>query len=248
MQREFMESPLLGRDAALMFLFAHSIGTAVEITIMIRNGLVRPCMGWVRKLYETYVDARFIELDLTGFVASRWLHWAVAARGELLPNDEGAQREYQQSKRLFADEKEYPKHGAWAKVPGGKVYKILSSRARYVDKSNDEQFGYGDRSSVVDNLRNELLAKTNAQAHPTLAGDEAPFTPRFIIFLTVYFAFYTLLAYKNGIDDHRDYSLVGTRGERLFVYPPHNDHLSDLAHQMHERFLQIFQLLMGDDP
>jgi hypothetical protein len=68
-------------------------------------------MATLRKLYETHIDAQFIELDMTGQVAFRWTHWGVAERAKLRPDDEIAQRECAISKKMFENEKEFGRHG-----------------------------------------------------------------------------------------------------------------------------------------
>ena len=98
-------------------------------------------------------------------------------------------------------------------------------------------------SDFIDSFWKELLARTNAQAHPTLVGNKNPFSARVIIFLTVLYTFWTMLSYKNGIDDHRDLSLVRTRGDHMFLYHPGNAHLAELAERTHQAFQRLAELL-----
>ena len=231
----------------MAFLFAESTRIAFELATQLRHGLLRPAMAVLRKLYETHIDAQFIELDKTGQVAFRWTHWGVAERAQLRPDDETAQRECAMSKKLFENEKEFGRHGYWAKVSNGqtmKLYKDLSSRARYVDDSNQERFGGTHLSEFAEAWRKELLAKTNALAHPTVVGNEDPVDPRVITFLTAHYTTLTLVAYKNGVDDHTMMPLHGTRGERLFSYPSGSDHLIPIAQQIHQAFLRLAELLI----
>ena len=207
-------------------------------------------MATLRKLYETHIDAQFIELDMTGQVALRWTHWGVAERAKLRPDDEISQRECAISKKMFENEKEFGMHGYWAKVSEGqtvKLYKNLSSRAQYVDNSNQECFGATRFPEFAKGWRKELLAKTNALIHPTVAGTEDPLSLRVIIFLTVHYTFLTLIAYKNGVDDHTIMPPHGTREDRLFLYPPGNHHLIPIAQQLHQAFLRLAELLTDGD-
>ena len=247
---ENMYSPIKSRDPALAFLFTESTRIAFELATLLRHGLWRPAMATLRKLYETHIDAQFIELDMTGQVALRWTHWGVAERAKLRPDDEISQRECAISKKMFENEKEFGWHGYWAKVSEGqtvKLYKNLSSRAQYVDNSNQERFGATRFAEFAKGWRKELLAKTNALIHPTVAGTEDPLSLRVIIFLTVHYTFLTLIAYKNGVADHTIMPPHGTREDRLFLYPPGNHHLIPIAQQLHQAFLRLAELLTDGD-
>ena len=94
-----MENPADSRRVALAALFPEALLITMEIATMLRAGLVRPAMASLRKLYETQIDARFIELDLTGSVALRWMHWEVAHRAKLRPDDDTARKEYECKRR-----------------------------------------------------------------------------------------------------------------------------------------------------
>ena len=245
-----MCSPIKSRDSALAFLFAESTRIAFDLATLLRHGLLRPAMTALRKLYETHIDAQFIELDMTGEVALRWTHWGVAERAKLRPEDETAQKERAISKRMFQHEREFGWHGYWAKVSKGqttKSYKNLSSRAKYVDDSNLERFGGTQHAEFARSWRNELLAKTNALIHPTVAGNEEPLDPSVITFLTAQYTFLTLVAYKNGVDDHIIVPNHGTREEHLFLYPPGNGNLISIAQQVHQTFLRLAELLTTGD-
>ena len=242
---EHWQDPIVSRDIALSMLLAESLAITLEISTLLRSGLVRPAMTSLRKLYETHIDARFMELDLSGSVAYRWMHWGVANRAKLRPDDENAQKDYATSKKIFENEKGFGRHGSWAKMPNGKMLKDLPARAQYVNRLNAEGVGQPWIAAVANKRGDELLAKTNAQAHPNIAGNESPFSLDIIIFLTAHYTFFTLLAYKNGLDDHREFMCGCTRGERLFSYPSGNYHLIQLGKQIHESYLQIYALIVG---
>ena len=247
---QHMYSPIKSRDSALAFLFAESTRIAFELSTVLRHGLWRPAMATLRKLYETHIDAQFIELDMTGQVAFRWTHWGVAERAKLRPDDEIAQRECAISKKMFENEKEFGRHGYWAKVSKGqttKPYRDLPSRAQYVDDSNLERFGGTQHAEFARAWRKELLAKTNALIHPKVVGNEDPLGPRILIFLTANYTFLTLIAYKNGVDDHTIMPQHETRGDHLFRYSPGNEHLIMIAQQLHQAFLRLTELLTDGD-
>ena len=143
---DHMVSPRRSREAALAALFAESIRIAVELGILARSGMVRPAMASLRKLYEAHVDLQFIELDYTGESALRWTHWGVADRAKLRPHDAAALKEREQSKEMFKDDRNFGRHGYWAKSVDGKTYTTLSVRARFVDKQDEKRFGYGGPS------------------------------------------------------------------------------------------------------
>ncbi len=239
-----MKDKVASREQALGALFAECVLSLGEISIMLRAGLARPAMFSLRKLYETYVDTRFIELDGSGDAAFRWVHWGVAERSKLRPDDSVAARELSWSRSLIDDKKNLGKAGCWARVWDGKAYKTyraLSDRAEFVDRSNSNLFGYEQEMSDFANMaRKELLDKTNALAHPTLAGNENLFPPKRIIFLAVFYTFFALVAYRNGIGDHRELIESGlSSGESLFVYPEGNDHLVSLSREVHEVFNRL---------
>ena len=130
-------------------------------------------------------------------------------------------------------------------MPNGKQFRDLRSRAQHVNRLNEELFNQPSNiTSTANKLSNELLTKTNAQVHPTIPGNETLFSPDTIIFLTAHYAFFTLLAYKNGVDDHREFLGHSTRGERLFLYPPGNKHLIQLGKQIHDVYLRMSVAIM----
>ena len=241
---ELWQVPIVSRDLALSMLASNSCIMMLETSMMLRHGLVRPATAWLRSLYETHINARFIELDLTGSVAHRWMHWGVADRAKLRPDDAEAQKDYVRSKEIFINEKSYGKPGHWAKMPGEpKPHTILSARAKYVDQWNREEPGYTDVQDIATRLREELLAKTNAQVHPTIAGNENIFNLQLISFMTIHYTMYTLLAYKNCMDDHRDYWRDGTRGDHWYLYPPGNDHVKEVANKVYNTYLNMAELM-----
>ena len=245
-----MYSAIASRDAALVLLFTESLVTAIELATLLRHGLLRPAMVALRKLYEAHIDAQFMELDLTGQVAFRWNHWGVAHRAKLRPDDENARKERAASKKLFAGEREFGWHGYWAKVPNGqtmKLYKSLSSRAKYVDDSNQVRFGSDLYAEFAASFRQKLLAETNALVHPSVAGQEDLLGSRIITYLTANYTFLTLITFKNGVDDHTIMPLHGTRGERLFSYPPGNDDLLSVAKQVDQAFRRLVGLVTAGD-
>ena len=238
------QHPIGSRDLALSILASGTCIMTLETSMMLRSGLVRPATAWLRGLYETHIDARFIELDLTGLVAYRWMHWGVADRARLRPDDAEAQRDYSRSKQIFQNERSYGKPGHWAKQPRHRrPYTTLSARAKYVDQWNREEPGYTDVQDTATRLREELLAKTNAQVHPTIAGNENIFNLQFISFMAVHYTMFTLLAYKNVMDDHREYWRDGTRGDHWVLYPPGNDHLIELANNVHTTYLNMAEVI-----
>ena len=244
-----MYSPIASRDAALAVLFTESMLTAIELSTLLRHGLLRPAMVALRKLYEAHIDAQFIELDLTGYVAFRWNHWGVAHRAKLRPDDENAQKDRAASKKLFKGEREFGWHGYWAKVPSGqtmKRYHSLALRAKYVDDSNQVRFGSDQHADFAASWRQKLLAETNALVHPTVAGQEDILGPRIITYLTANYTFLTLITFKNGVDDHTIMPLNGTRGERLFSYPPGNDYLLSVAEQVDQAFRRLVELVISE--
>ena len=247
---DHMFSPIRSRDAALMALFAECLLVATELTLLIRSGLVRPATVWLRKLYETHVDIRFIELDYTGQSALRWHHWGVAQRAKLRPNDSVAQKERAQSEQMFKDDKTFGRRGYWAKSPSGKFYTDLASRARFVDDQYIDLFANGDKANFANSLREELLAKTNALVHPNIVGNEEPMGSRLIMFLTAFYTFHSLLAFKNGVDEYLPMPEHKTRGQHLFIYPDGNGHLVVLAQQVLDTFDQLTNEILasyGDD-
>ena len=78
--------PPTSRHRALTDLSDDSIATAWEVSDALRFGLIRPAEAMLRKLYEIQIDAEFINLDPTGLVAHRWLHWVVERRARLRPD------------------------------------------------------------------------------------------------------------------------------------------------------------------
>ena len=98
---EQWQVPIVSRDVALSILLAESLAITQEISIMMRSGLLRPAIAWLRKLYEAHIDAQFMELDLSGSVAYRWMHWGAAERARLEPDDETVQKEYALWKQMF---------------------------------------------------------------------------------------------------------------------------------------------------
>ena len=233
---DHMFSPRRSREAALAALFAESIRIAVELGILVRSGMVRPAMASLRKLYEAHVDLQFIELDYTGESALRWTHWGVADRAKLRPHDAAALKERDQSKELFQDDRNFGRHGFWAKSVAGKTYTTLLVRARFVDKQNEKRFGYGDQANFANSFREDLIAKTNALVHPNIAGNEEPFSTRIIAFLAAYYIFFSLLAYKNGVDEYLPMPEHNTRGQHLYIYPAENGHLAVLAQNIIDAF------------
>ena len=228
-------------------LFVESIQTAVELGTLLRSGMVRPAMSSLRKLYEAHVDIQFIELDYIGDSGFRWTHWGVADRAKLRPHDAVAQKEKEQSKEMFKDDKNFGKPGHWARTVDGEPYPTLSKRARFVDKENDARFGYEDRDDFANSFREQLIAKTNALVHPTLVGNEDVFGPALIAFLTAYYTFYSLVAYKNGLDDYLPMPEHKTRGQHLFIYPEGNGHLAVLAQQVLDAFNRLSKEVTAPD-
>ena len=110
---ERWQVPIVSRDVALSILLSESLTIAQEISIMMRSGLLRPAMAWLRKLYETHIDAQFMELDLSGSVAYRWMHWGAAERAKLSPDDETVRKEYALLKQMFGEEADFGKPGYW---------------------------------------------------------------------------------------------------------------------------------------
>lgn len=244
-----MYSPIASRDAALAVLFTESMLTAIELATLLRHGLLRPAIVALRKLYEAHIDAQFIEIDLTGYVAFRWNHWGVAHRAKLRPDDENAQKDRALSKKLFEREGDFGRHGYWAKVPSGetmKRYHSLAARAKYVDDSNQVRFGSDQHADFAASWRQKLLTETNALVHPTVAGQEDLLGPRIITYLTANYTYLTLITFKNGVDDHTISPLHGTRGERLFSYPPGNDHLLSVAKQVDQTFRRLVELVISE--